>query len=548
MREENPYKLRKSDIEIDYSIFGQCSMRRGVKRKEIGDDLDVPSKTFNLSNQANDRIPPQSNFLKLDSPDDVDNQTEPQISSSTALKFDSMDGVDNQAEPQLSSSTALEFDSTDDVDNQAEPQIPSSSALEFDITDDDISFGPDDQLSKWYTDLQETCHYQSEKMRVFLSFMDNKNQINNQLEKSKLAQLRIAFTNLLAGKSSEIKTDDIQKFLSTNAYFYLHLPWDNKMWDTTKGDGLCLYRSLYQLLNLENMETRHRSQYSRILTADTKLSDKVSRDDFVLFLESILDGLQKFSFDSSKHHGGNFSSPRFYDEGSELEKYIKKLTDTLVVLKVEENDWDNFILERELWGNFDLVKLIPYLFSTTPNGIHSFHGSYFTANYPVVTKFFGEVQENDSFAYLSSSMQHRTNCILSNSPISLKMKYIKEDLKKPKMVFKDCHFFSIESEHYKVYEDLLNISISEISEQIFKFITTNPIPMQNTQKKPERSMEAILSENRILRDTLTRINREAAEMERKNADLVKELKLLRDPMSKNDSNTISSPMNGCSSS
>ena len=168
------------------------------------------------------------------------------------------------------------------------------------------------------------------------------------------------------------------------------------------------------------------------------------------------------------------------------------------------------------------------------------------ANYPVVTKFFGEVQENDSFAYLSSSMQHRTNCILSNSPISLKMKYLKEDLRKPKMVFKDCHFFSIESEPYAVYEELLNSSISKISEQIFKFITTNPIPMQNIQKKPERSMETILYENRILRDTLNRINREAAEMEKKNADLEKELKLLRDPTSKINSNTISSLMNGCS--
>jgi len=568
LREEKPYKLRKSEIEIDYSIFGQHSMRRGLKRKQFGDDVDVPSKAFHLSNQANDRIPPQSNFLNLDSTDYVDNQTDPQLLLSTALKFDSMDDVDNQTEPQLLSSTALKFESTDDVNqaepqllsstafdfdstddvDQAEPQIPSSTVFEFDSTDDDISLGPDDQLSKWYTDLQETCHYQTEKMRVFLSFMDNKSQINNQLEKSKLAQLRIAFTNLLAGKASEIKTDDIQKFLSTNAYFYLHLPWDNKMRDTTKGDGLCLYRSLYQLVNLHNMETRHRSQYSRILTANTNLSDKVSRDDFVLFLESILDGLQKFSFDSSKHHGGNFSSPRFYDEGSELEKYIKKLTDTLVVLKVEENDWDNFILERELWGDFQLVKMIPYLFSTTPNGIHSFHGSYFMANYPVVTKFFGEVQENDSFAYLSSSMQHRTNCILSNSPISLKMKYLKEDLRKPKMVFKDCHFFSIESEPYAVYEELLNSSISEISDKIFKFITTNPIPMQNIQKKPERSMETILYENRILRDTLNRINREAAEMEKKNADLEKELKLLRDPTSKINSNTISSPMNGCSSS
>jgi len=61
-------------------------------------------------------------------------------------------------------------------------------------------------------------------------------------------------------------------------------------------------------------------------------------------------------------------------------------------------------------------------------------------------------------------------------------------------------------------------------------------------------METILYENRILRDTLNRINREAAEMEKKNADLEKELKLLRDPTSKINSNTISSPMNGCSSS
>ena len=64
---------------------------------------------------------------------------------------------------------------------------------------DDISLDEDDQLSAWFKDLQENCNYQSDEIRVFLSFIEHKHHVHgNHTEKSKLAQVRTAFSNLLA--------------------------------------------------------------------------------------------------------------------------------------------------------------------------------------------------------------------------------------------------------------------------------------------------------------------------------------------------------------
>ena len=109
----------------------------------------------------------------------------------------------------------------------------------------------------------------------------------NHTEKSKLAQVQTAFSNLLAEKRDKITTDEIKKFLSNNEYFYLQLPWKDDMYGNTKADGLCLYRSLYKLLNLYNCnmdkKQRHNSQLRRITSADVDLTTSISRDEFVSF-------------------------------------------------------------------------------------------------------------------------------------------------------------------------------------------------------------------------------------------------------------------------
>ena len=123
---------------------------------------------------------------------------------------------------------------------------------------DDICLDKDDlslttQLSEWFNDLQEKCNFQSDEIRIFLSFIEHKGHVHgNHTQKSKLAQVRTAFSNFLAEKGGEITTIEIENFLSNNAFFYLPLPWNNELYEKTKGDGLCLYRSLYQLFNLYN--------------------------------------------------------------------------------------------------------------------------------------------------------------------------------------------------------------------------------------------------------------------------------------------------------
>ena len=264
------------------------------------------------------------------------------------------------------------------------------------------------------------------------------------------------------------------------------------------------------------------------------------------------DDLQKLNLINNYHHGGDFCDPGNYGERSLVQKCINKLKNILMVLNNNNTDWSKFKLDKPLWGDFELVKLIPYIFSTTADGIHEFSGSYYAANSSSRSKIFGEADENDTFAFLTSSMDHRTNIFSRIEPISLKCKYILEVLQKPKMVFHHDHFFPIASERYKEYEEILNSIILEISLKIFTFISDYPIPIQNIQMKPEKktqSINAILDENRILKAQIKRMTgvkkdssilenelrdakTKAAEMEKKNTDLERELKSLKDMHSK----------------
>ena len=159
--------------------------------------------------------------------------------------------------------------------------------------------------------------------------------------------------------------------------------------------------------------------------------------------------------------------------------------------------------------------MIPYLFSTAVDGIHKFTGSYFAANSDARTKFFGEVEDNDKFAFLISSMDHGTNIVSYIEPQSLKLKYLKQVLEEPKMVFWSHHFFPILSERNDDYEKLLSKSITEISNQISKFITFKPIPMQSLEREPLKvffrdplqrepliTVSAILEQVNFLKDEL----------------------------------------------
>ena len=428
---------------------------------------------------------------------------------------------------------------------------------------DDISLDKDDislttQLSEWFKDLQEKCNFQSDDIRVFLSFIEHKGHVHgNHTEKSKLAQVRTAFSNFLAEKGGEITTIEIETFLSNNAFFYLQLPWNDEMYNKAKGDGLCLYRSLYQLYNLYNCnidkKQRHYTQMKRIITADVDLTNIISRDEFVLFLQRIFEGLQKMTLNSKCHQGGDFCDPRLYGDGSQIEKYINKLERILEFINQygleADPDWRKFTLDVSLWGDFELVKLIPYLFSkvTAFDGIHEFTGSYFAANSDARTKFFGEVEDNDKFAFLISSMEHRTNIVSYIEPQSLKLKYLKQVLEEPKMVFWSHHFFPILSERNEDYEKLLSKSISEISNQISKFITSKPIPMQSKvffREPLQRDVEAILEQVNCLKDELKKrgfkwknessmeielrdAKAKAAKLKLKNAELEKELQRYR---------------------
>ena len=86
---------------------------------------------------------------------------------------------------------------------------------------DDISLDKDDlsltiQLSEWFKDLQEKCNFQSDDIRVFLSFIEHKGHVHgNYTEKSKLAQVRTAFSNFLAEKEMKLQLLKLRRFYQT---------------------------------------------------------------------------------------------------------------------------------------------------------------------------------------------------------------------------------------------------------------------------------------------------------------------------------------------
>ena len=101
---------------------------------------------------------------------------------------------------------------------------------------------------------------------------------------------------------------------------------------------------------------KHNSQLRRITSADVDLTTSISRDEFVSFLDRILEGLLRMTWTSNYHHGGDFCNPTTYGDGSQIENYINKLKRILEILNKyglkTDSDWENreFTLEGSLWG------------------------------------------------------------------------------------------------------------------------------------------------------------------------------------------------------
>ena len=539
-------KLRKLD-NTDYSIYGQSSSRRkGTKRKVVEDDVDVEVKSS-----------------KHDSPINKVSSDDPQLSTHTTssnvpshchdpqpLTHTTLSNVPSHChDPQPLTHATLsnvpvhrQLQSNFlDSDSDIECLDDASRGLDANIVDNDLKSTT--KLFKWFENLQNMCDSCSENMRLNVSFTDHKQQLQAYfLRTCKLAQVRTAFSNLMAEKSTDITVDEIQMFLSSEAYFHLQLKWDQNLYACTTGDGLCLYRSLYQLYRLHSMnKIRSRNIIKMFQETDAKLTAKLDREEFVSFLERILSCAEKVTFATHNNHGGDLNDKKFYvdDEEvkvAELPRYIKKLEEAIKLLKNEQyTDWQNFNLDAALWGNFDLIKLIPFLFSTSSGGLMEFHGSYYKANDAI-----------HSFAYLICSMEYSTNSIRSTEPISLKKKHLEEVLEKPNIIYSGQHFFPLVTNAKR--EDISS-GITEISGKILKFIHEHPMPTMTKKSTEVNSMrvtsnesnnlDSLLIENETLKSEIAKMRNahtkdraaelklakdRAAELEKKNAALEEELR------------------------
>ena len=528
-------KLRKLD-NTDYSIYGQSSSRRkGTKRKVVEDDVDVEVKSS-----------------KHDSPINKVSSDDPQLSTHTT----SSNVPSHCHDPQPLTHTTLSNVPSHCHDPQplthaTLSNVPVHRQLQSNFLDsdsdieciDDNDLKSTTKLFKWFENLQNMCDSCSENMRLNVSFTDHKQQLQAYfLRTCKLAQVRTAFSNLMAEKSTDITVDEIQMFLSSEAYFHLQLKWDQNLYACTTGDGLCLYRSLYQLYRLHSMnKIRSRNIIKMFQETDAKLTAKLDREEFVSFLERILSCAEKVTFATHNNHGGDLNDKKFYvdDEEvkvAELPRYIKKLEEAIKLLKNEQyTDWQNFNLDAALWGNFDLIKLIPFLFSTSSGGLMEFHGSYYKANDAI-----------HSFAYLICSMEYSTNSIRSTEPISLKKKHLEEVLEKPNIIYSGQHFFPLVTNAKR--EDISS-GITEISGKILKFIHEHPMPTMTKKSTEVNSMrvtsnesnnlDRLLIENETLKSEIAKMRNahtkdraaelklakdRAAELEKKNAALEEELR------------------------
>jgi hypothetical protein len=167
-----------------------------------------------------------------------------------------------------------------------------------------------------------------------VSFTDHKQQLQAYFIRTcKLAQVRTDFSNLMAEKSTDITVDEIQMFLSSEAYFHLQLKWDQNLYACTTGDGLCLYRSLYQLYRLHSMRDniRPRNITKMFQETDAKLTAKLDREEFVSFLDCILSCAKKVTFATHNNHGGDLNDKAFYADDEEVNyrftlKNLKRLS------------------------------------------------------------------------------------------------------------------------------------------------------------------------------------------------------------------------------
>ena len=124
---------------------------------------------------------------------------------------------------------------------------------------------------------------------------------------------------------------------------------------------------------------------------DVKLEKEDSRNEFTIFLKSVIEALSSISEDNFLQH-----------DIFELKRCIPKLQFALDKILRFNDDWTKFRLEKQYWCGFILLKFIPHAFSYK---LIAFKGAYFISNNTKAMLRYRKGENWNDYATLVCAMQ-----------------------------------------------------------------------------------------------------------------------------------------------
>ena len=277
-------------------------------------------------------------------------------------------------------------------------------------------------------------------------------------EIARLDNLRKQFLALI--NCPDYKLSDIKAFILKCGYFQIQVKFDQTLYGCTKPDGLCSFRSLKQQRDAStvNFGTRCDNKYEWN-HLDVKLEKEDSRNEFTIFLKSLIEALSSISKD-------NFLQHDIFD----LERCIKKLEFALDKILRFNDDWTKFHLEPKYWCGFILLKFIPHAYSYK---LIAFKGAYFISNNNKAMLRYRKGEKWNDYATLVCAMQCPLLNVSDEDAASLRIATIEKILVGNKFVFDSDHFYPIIT---KKSRNSLEDYVDALTKKIIEFINRSDVP------------------------------------------------------------------------
>ena len=358
---------------------------------------------------------------------------------------------------------------------------------------------------EWFTNLQNFCISAHAGILLNFQFVENINYgFNSAYNIGRLDIVRKEFLQIISNPNYD--TSEIEKFIKSRAYFQLQLKVGFSHYFCTKDDGLCLFRSLMQLRGsaVINFKSPNREEVADWKDLDVKLDVKDNREEFVVFLKSLIEALSSLTEEKIAQGKG-----KELKEISIIE--IQNVLDQ--ILNCDPMYYSTFKLEGNVLCSWFILKCIPHVFS---KDLIYFPGAYFMSNTEDIGKRYRQ-DDFEEYAFLACAMQCPSSDANYAEPMSLHLSTIETILMGNKFVFQENHFHPIISEVN--YSYAIRSCVDELVIKIKEFISKGDIP-KLTQQIIEEFDSEILS---VAKDSLKEITEQKKHYELKLAQKDKEI-------------------------